>query len=164
MPRLQFRDAEARIAYLAATYYLALPRPSAEVQAMQPLHDTLAANLDHPHAIVEADLTAGQVHRLGEALLGLVNELKQYEMAQGRSAASGFGPAMLRAFPEVVPPAEGGSGEPGAALDLVAEVVVLHRRLDGAIREADAELERQRAEAEAAARAARKPWWKLWSR
>jgi hypothetical protein len=38
----------------------------------------------------------------------------------------------------------------------------MRRRLESAIREAEATLGRERVEAESAALAARKPWWKVW--
>ena len=162
MPLLQLRHAEIRIAYLASTYYVALPRAAVDIDSMAAVREEFAGSLGDPHAAIDLELSARQLHQFGEALLGLINELKQYEMAHGRSAAPGFSQAMLQAFPEVVPAVMGGTGEPGAALDLVADVVAMRRRLDGAIRDAEATLEGERAEAESTALAERKPWWKVW--
>ena len=167
MPLISLQNADARVAYLATVYHLG--RPGSETDAL-----TLER---HPHglgavreamepaierAVVELELSEYQLSRLGEALLGTVNELKQLEMAQGRSAVPGFAETIARLFPAL-------GDEPGAALDLARQAVMLRRRLDAAVGEANAAVEAARErQAEERART-RRPWWqrlarKLWRR
>lgn len=148
--------------YLATVYYLGQPRPQAELAAMAPVRESLEGHLAGGDAErgAELELDAYQLHRLDEALLGVVNELKQFEMAQGRSAVPGFADAIRRLFPAVHPDA---GGEPGAALDLTSEAMALHRRLGPQFREAEAEVARLREEVEQAERD-RPRWWQVWRR
>lgn len=157
---------DTRLVYLAVATYLASPRPAAEVAAMRPLLDALDGHLPAQRtgaeiAGVRLDLAPHQAVRLGDALYALINELKQFEVAAGRSAAPGFSEAVLRTFPEAHPD---GGGEPGAALDLVAEAMALRRRLEPALREAATALREERETAAAVARAAGRRWWKVWRR
>lgn len=163
MPHLRLQPRDARIAYLATVYHLG--RPGSEPDASIPgrehfgltqVHEALEAALAQPE--VALDLSDFQLQRLGEALLGTVNELKQIGMSEGRSVVPDFSATLARLFPET------GPDEPGAALDLVVHVMALRRRMDGAIREAVAVLADERARLEAAADAARQPWWKVWAR
>ena len=97
------------------------------------------------------DLTAYQLTRLGAALHGTVNELKQFGMADRRSAVPGFAEAFGQLFPDA---AEGLD-----ALDLVPEAVGLRRRFADAVRDAEAEVEAAREAAEAEAERQRRGRW-----
>jgi hypothetical protein len=161
MPDLRLARRDARIAYLATVYHLG--RPGAEPDALagreelglRAVHEALGDALDATEVVVA--LSDYQLHRLGEALLGTANELKQIEMAEGRSVVPGFSATLVRLFPEA------GPEQPGGALELVTHVIALRRRLDRAIRDAAAAMAEQRARiAEAAAQ--RRPWWKVWGR
>src|SRR5688572_7140763 len=140
VPRIQLDDHDARIVYLATVYHLG--RPGSEVDAstlehhdrgLGPLREALEPAIGQPG--IEVELSDYQLHRLGEALLGVVNELKQYEMSMGRSAVPSFSETVQRLFRDVTPE------EPGAALDLVSQAMMLRRRLDTAVRASDAALQ-----------------------
>ena len=162
MPKLSLRDPDARLLYLATVYHLG--RPGSETDAMTlerhdlglgPVHEALAPQMGRE--VVEVEVSPYQVHRIGEALLGIINELKQYEMAHGRSAVPRFEATVRRLFPEV-------STEPGAALELVREAMMLRRRLGGAIAQADQALAEARGEPSARPDGERRPWWRVWRR
>lgn len=159
MPRLQLNNADARIVYLALVYHLG--RPGSEIDALTlerhalglgPVHAALQPQLTR--AAVELELSEYQLHRLGEALLGIINELKQFEMAHGRSAVPGFAEAVRTAFPE--------AAEPGAALDLAQHALMLRRRLDRALCGPGAAAAGGSPAAQP--QPARRPWWRRWGR
>ncbi len=160
MTKLNLRNADGRIVYLAMMYHLG--RPGSETDALTlerhglglgPAREALEPQLEM--AVAEIELSEYQLGRLGVALLGIVNELKQYEIADGRSAVPGFSETMRRLFP-------GTEEEPGAALDLAGQAVMLRRRLDGAVREADAAVEAAREEQAREREGERRPWWRIW--
>lgn len=163
MVMTQFQNRDARIVYLATVYHLG--RPGSETDAITlerhnlglgPVRAAIEPQLDK--AVTTIELSDYQLQRLGEALLGLVNELKQLELAGGRSAVPGFTEALARAFPEVAP------DEPGTALDLVGHAMMLRRRLDAAVRDASVAVQTAREEQARAEEEARRPWWKVWQR
>ena len=153
---------DAHLVALAITYHLGRPGSETDAATLQrhslglgPVLEALDPQLDgHAGELesVEVELSAYQVTRLGAALHGTVNELKQFGMAGGRSAVPGFAEAFARHFPDA---ADGAAVE---AMDLVPDAVGLRRRFDAAIREAEAEVEAAReaalAEAERAQRGA----------
>ena len=162
MPTLSFQNPDGRLVYLAMVYHLG--RPGSEIDAatmerhqfgLGPAREALEPLLEL--AVVEIDLSEYQLSRLGEALLGTVNELKQYEIAQGRSTVPGFVEALQRLFPDV-------PDEPGAALDLAGKAVMLRRRLDAEVRAADAAVQEAREQLARQQEGERKPWWKVWRR
>ena len=162
MTTLHLQSRDARLLSLAVVYHLG--RPGSELdaatlrrheQGLGPLQPVLDAQLDQAETTLE--LSPYQLSRLGEALHGVVNELTQHELSEGRSVVPGFVDALKRLFPEI-------ADQSGAALDLASEVVLLRRRLDDAVRSADVTLQTAR-EAEARAEVGRsKPWWKFWQR
>ncbi len=163
MPSLELRQPEAQLLYLATVYHLG--RPGSEVDALtrQPLEGGLAplhAALEGRLALASSALEVSdfQLGRLAEALLGLVNELKQIGLS-GRSVTPGLFEALSRLYPDVT------AEDPGSALDLSGEATMLRRRLDGAVRLAAASLEAARAdEAATAAVEARPGRWRFWRR
>ncbi len=150
MTTIQLQPADARLAALAVVYHLGRPGSELDAGTLQPhgaglgpLQPAIEGQLGL--AVTTLEVTAYQLSRLGEALHGTVNELKQYELSEGRSVVPGFAGAFARLFPEH-------AAEGGGALDLASQAVLLRRRLDAAVREAAAELEAARAaEAERAA-------------
>lgn len=165
MAVLTLGEQDARIVALAVAYHLG--RPGSETDpdtlrrhdlGLRPVQAALAPQLGHAQATIE--LTPYQLHRLDEALLGLTNELKQYELARRRSAVPGFEVAIARLFPALAPDA---AGDDESALDLVTHVVLLRRRLAAAVADAAAALAAGR-EAVVAATRARRPRWQFWRR
>lgn len=165
MAILTLSSDEARIVYLATVYHLG--RPGAEIAAqgdgvdgldgglgLRSIHDALLPALGQ--ARVEIDLSAYQLGRLGEALLGVSNELRAYGMVEGRSVVPQFSETMTWLYPETVE-------EPGSALDLVERTVMLRRRLDETIEQATAEVAAARDAESERARAERR-WWQVWRR
>lgn len=163
MATFQLHLPDARIVALAIAYHLG--RPGSETSAatlrrhslgLGPVLEALRPRLEAAEgaaAVIELELSAYQVTRLGAALHGAVNELKQFGMAGGRSAVPGFAEAFSRLFPGA------DAADPGPdALDLVPHAVGLRRRLAAAVGEAEAEVEsaREAARAEASAAAARR--------
>jgi hypothetical protein len=162
MTHLQLRNQDARIAYLATVYHLG--RPGSETDpgtlqkhdlGLQPVHDELVPQLDQ--AVVELEVSSYQLLRLGQAIQGVSNELKQYGMAHGRSAVPRFQETMESLFPET-------KEEPGLAMDMVQQTVMLHRRLGGALEEAQREVVQASEAQEPPARGDGRPWWKFWER
>ncbi len=159
MHDLTFRDDDLRLVYLATVYHLGRPGSESDAgtlaphtRGLGPVRDELEPQIGRAVATVE--LSDYQLARLGQALHGVANELKQYEMAQRRSAVPGFSEAMQRLFP--------GEQDPGAALDLVEQAVMLRRRLDGAVAAAESAVEAAREQQAAAARSGRRAWWQVW--
>ncbi|HJM74789.1 MAG TPA: hypothetical protein QGI71_02840 [Dehalococcoidia bacterium] len=159
MHTLTLGDDDLLPLYLAVVYHLG--RPGSEALAMGHPELGLATvreAIDPQLGLASAQVEVGdyQLRRIGLGLHGIVSELKQFGMAQGRSVVPGFSEAVVRLFPD--------AREEGGALDLVQPAIMFRRRLDGAVRQAEAAVEAARiAQAEPAAEQ-RSPWWKLWRR
>jgi hypothetical protein len=170
MPTLQLPDEDARIVALAVAYHLG--RPGSEVDpdtlrrheiGLASVERTLTPQLGSAH--VEIEVSPYQLHRIDEGLLGVTNELKAYEMADRRSVVSGFEAALARLFPALAEDAPDRADDAETALDLVERVVLLRRRLAGAVRGAEAAIAAEReaaTRAAAEARRAQRPWWRFW--
>ena len=169
MTTIRLQPDDARLAALAVVYHLGRPGSELDAATLQP-HEhglgPLQPELDEQlgYAVTSIDVTAYQLSRLGEALHGTVNELKQFELSEGRSVVPGFAEAFARLFPDH-------AAEEGGALDLASQGVMLRRRLDAAVREAAAQLEAARAAEAASARSADAPsggkrsiWRRIWRR
>lgn len=161
MTLLQLREADARVVYLATVYHLG--RPGSELHpdtlqkhdlGLQAVHDAIVPELGR--AVVEVQVSPYQLLRLGEALLGLTNELKQYAVANGRSMVPRFTETLHSLYPET-------ADDPGAAMDLVQHPVMLRNRLAAAIQQAEADIRAARETANAERRAGRR-WWQFWRR
>ena len=113
---------------LALLYHLA--RPGAELDtstgqlAEHGLAEVDAALAEREDAAVSLELTDGQRHRLLEAMLGCVNELRVYHLNGGAaSMVAGFNETARRSFPPI-------AGDPEAALDVAESMLMLRRRLN----------------------------------
>jgi len=157
MTLLQLRDEDARVVYLATVYHLG--RPGSEIDpttlqkhdlGLQSIHDVILPELGQ--AVVEVEVSAYQLTRIGEALLGVTNELKQYAIAGGRSAVPRFADTLHWLYPDT-------KGDPGLAMDLLQHPVMLRNRMAAAIADARAAIEAAAQEAEAQRQAERKGWW-----
>lgn len=159
MHTLTLGDDDLRLVYLAVVYHLGRPGSEAlalgdEGLGLSVVREALEPQLGRASGRIEVG--DYQLTRIGLGLHGIVNELKQYGMAQGRSAVPGFSEAVMRLFPR--------AGEPGGALDLVQPAIMLRRRLDEAVRQAEAAVEAARAAQAESAAERRPPWWKRWRR
>ncbi len=162
MTRLQLRNEDARIVYLATVYHLG--RPGSEVNpetlqkhdlGLQQVHDDMLPLLSQ--AVVEIDVSPFQILKLSQAVEGVTNELKQYGMANGRSAVPRFTETMTWLYPE-------SAEEPGIALDVVTHAVMLNRRLAAAVAEAQRQLDEATASARAEQSARKRSRWRFWER
>lgn len=161
MTLLQLRSEDARVVYLATIYHLG--RPGSETHpdtlqkhdlGLQPIHDELLPRLNQ--AVVEIDASPYQVIKIGEALAGAGNELKQFALANGRSMVPRFTQTVHELYPETVE-------EPSAAMDLVQHPVMLRNRLAYALEQAQREIDEAQSQAQADRRA-QKRWWQVWRR
>ena len=183
MATFHLQPSDARLVYLAVVYHLGRPGSETDPATLRPhelglgpLRDALDAQLGPlregaaPTAeAVALVLSPYQLTRLGTALHGTVNELKQFEMAGGRSAVPGFAAAFARLFPPAASDPAALDHDPvasgPAALDLVPAAVMLRRRLDAAVREAEQQVAAAReAEAPAAAAGGEPPLWRRLAR
>ena len=162
MPLLQLQNADARIASLAVVYHLGRPGSEIDPQtlgdhraSLEPVNEAIRGQLEN--AVVTVELAPWQVQRLGQALLGVSNELRQYGISEGRSVVPGFSEALAEFWPET-------AADPDIASDLVQHAVMLRRRLDTVIGESEAELAAVAAAAEAERHARRGSWWQVWKR
>lgn len=161
MTLLQLRSDDARIVYLATVYHLG--RPGSETHpdtlqkhdlGLQAIHDTVLPRLNQ--AVVEVDASPYQVIRLGEALAGVGNELKQVAISNGRSMVPRFVESMHMLYPETIE-------DPSAAMDLARHPVMLRGRLAYALEQAQREIDEATSQAESERRA-QKRWWQFWRR
>jgi hypothetical protein len=151
---------EAKLVFLAAAYHLARPGSELDPGTKLPVQHGLAevSSALRPqlrHAVASVTLSAHQLERLSAAILGAINELKVYPMLEPRppeegggrrSSVPGFDGTLRHLFPEV-------EADPDGATGLIEPLMVLKRRLDGALRQAKDEEQR-------AAPPRRRRWWR----
>jgi hypothetical protein len=149
---------EARLAFLAVLYHLARPGSEIDRETLTVMQHGLAEVVPQLEEQIEAnsvrlEMSAYQLSRLSEAMLGAINELKAYPMMDAmsggstrpRSTAAGFDEAMRRLFPPAALDAN-------YATRLAEDMLVLWRRMDSAVGQAEAELDAQRRAQEASRR------------
>jgi hypothetical protein len=162
MTLLQLRNEDARVVYLATVYHLGRPGSETDPETLQ-RHDlglrSINAELREglERAVVEIDVSPYQLRRIGEALLGLTNELKQYGIANGYSMVPGFSEALHALYPET-------AEDPGSAMDLVQHPVMLRNRMAQAIEDAERQLEAEQETRATERREQRGRWWQVWRR
>lgn len=160
MTKLSFTNIDGRLAYLAIVYHLGRPGSEIDALTLEP-HELglgparVALEQQIQLAVAEIDLSEYQLSRLGEALLGTINELKQYELSGGRSTVPKFTQTMNELFPNT-------STESGASLDLARQTMMLRRRLDAAVRNADAAVDAAREVQVREHEAKNQRWWSKW--
>ncbi len=129
---------EPRLVYLALVYHLGRPGSELDAATREPsehglrgIEATLAAELDGDAAIVELD--EEQFRKLLSAIYGSVNELRVHHMRGGvASGVPRFTETALTLFPAL-------AGDPDEALELSEAMMMLHRRLERAVRRASDE-------------------------
>jgi len=147
---------EARLACLAVLYHLAQPGSEIDRDTLTVVQHGLAEVVRQFEEQIAANsvrlaLSAYQLNRLGEAMLGAINELKAYPMmdamvsgsSRPRSTAAGFDEALRRLFPQTALDAN-------YATRLAQDTLMLWRRMESGIRQAEAELDAQKRAQEAA--------------
>ena len=154
---------EARLAFLAVLYHLARPGSEIDRDTLTVIQHGLAEVMPQLEEQIDAnsarlELSAYQLSRLSEAMLGAINELKAYPMLdtmsggsrRTRSTAAGFDEALRRLFPPVALDAN-------YATRLAEDMVMLWRRMESAVSQAETEMDTQRRRAQEATR--RKGFW-----
>ena len=162
MTMLQLRNEDARVVYLATVYHLGRPGSETDPETLQrhdlglrSVHQVLHESLEK--AVVEVDVSPYQLTRIGEALLGTANELKQFGIASGQSMVPGFAETLHQLYPET-------RDDPGIAMDLAQHPVMLRNRMSQAIEDAERQVEEAREEQVRQRREQRGAWWQFWKR
>ena len=154
---------EARLAFLAVIYHLARPGSEIDRDTLTVIEHGLAEVMPQLEEQINAnsarlELSAYQLSRLGEAMLGAINELKAYPMldtmsggsSRPRSAAAGFDEAMRRLFPP-------SALDANYATRLAEDMLMLLRRMESGVSQAETAMDTERRRAKEATR--RKGFW-----
>jgi len=154
---------EARLAFLAVLHHLARPGSEIDRDTLTVIEHGLAEVMPQLEEQINAnsarlELSAYQLSRLGEAMMGAINELKAYPLldtmsggsSRPRSAAAGFDEAMRRLFPP-------SALDPNYATRLAEDMLMLWRRMEGGVSQAETEMDTQQRRAKEATR--RKGFW-----
>lgn len=135
---LELTHDEPRLVYLALVYHLGRPGSELDSATMKPMEHGLreikvglGGQLESESAIVELDEV--QYRRLLSAIYGCVNELRIYHMRNGAESTSPRFTETARAlFPDIAADTDG-------ALDVAEAMMMLHRRIERAVRRANEE-------------------------
>ena len=130
---LKLTHDEPRLVYLALVYHLGRPGSELDPATKQPgahglreLKTALGNDVANESAIIELD--AEQLRKLLSAIYGSVNELRVHHMRGGAtSTVARFSETATTLFPEM-------AADPDAALDLAEAMMMLHRRIERAVR------------------------------
>ena len=149
---------EARLAFLAVLYHVARPGSEIDRDTLTIVQHGLAEIVPQLEEQINAnsarlELSAYQLTRLSEAMLGAINELKAYPMMDAMSGASGrprsiavgFDEAMRRLFPPAALDAN-------YATHLAEDMLMLWRRMESGVEQAERALDAQRRNQEATRR------------
>jgi len=133
---LKLTHDEPRLVELALVYHLARPGSELDPETRMPaahglaeVHAALEGQLQQAGAIIELD--ESQFRRLLSAIYGSVNELRVLHMRGGASGAvPGFAERASALFPQI-------ARDPDQALDIAEAMMMLHRRMERAVSEAN---------------------------
>jgi hypothetical protein len=134
---LKLTHDEPKLVYLALVYHLG--RPGSELDrgtklpvehGLRQVKVALGGELERAEAIVELD--DARFKQLLSAIYGSINELRVYHMrSRGSSGIPRFTETAESLFPQIM-------DEPENALTLAEAMMMLHRRMDRAVRSAAA--------------------------
>ena len=138
MIALKLTHDEPKLVYLALVYHLGRPGSELDADTKQPLEQGLRAvktalgnELSAESAVIQLDERGYQ--RLLSAIYGTVNELRVHHLREGATSTVGrFTETVTSLFPEL-------ASEPEAALDIAEAMMMLHRRIERAVRTASGE-------------------------
>ena len=151
MIQLSFKSEDIKFAHLATIYSLGSPGNSGEeIERIKEIRDLLKNDIDKATSTIVFSNT--DIIKLGAALNGVINELKQFAIGNGRSMVPGFSQTVQALFPET-------KTNPGFAMDLIESPVKLKQRLSININDAHQEIEQ-------AQKTKKKtdPSWKFWKK
>lgn len=130
---LKLTHDEPKLVYLALVYHLG--RPGSELdpvtklpveRGLRPVKVDLGNHLDDESAIVELD--ERQYERLLSAIYGCVTELRVHHMRDGaHSTVERFTETAASLFPQI-------AADPEEALAIAESMMMLHRRIERAVR------------------------------
>jgi len=130
---LKLTHDEPRLVYLALVYHLG--RPGSELdpatslpgeRGLREVKIALGRELAHESAVIELDTTQSQ--KLLSAIYGCVTELRVHHMRDGApSTVARFTETAVSLFPQI-------RADPEEALAVSQAMVMLHRRMDRALR------------------------------
>ena len=134
---LKLTHDEPRLVYLALVYHLGRPGseldPNTKLPVERGLREVkvaLGKDIESDEAVIELD--DDQFRKLLSAIYGCVNELRVYHMRNGaESTVARFTETARSLFPEI-------ADAPEAALDISEAMMMLHRRMESAVRRAEA--------------------------
>ena len=151
MVQLSFKSDDIKFVHLATIYSLGSPGNSGEeIERIKEIRDLLKNDIDKATSTITVSNT--DIIKLGTALNGVINELKQFAIGNGRSMVPGFSQTVQALFPET-------KTNPGFAMDLIESPVKLKQRLSLNIRDAHQETKQ-------AKKNKKKPEtsWKFWEK
>jgi hypothetical protein len=133
---LKLTHDEPKLVYLALVHHLGRPGSELDPDTRQAgehglriVKVRLGNELASESAIIELDDV--QYRRLLSAVYGSVNELRVHHMRSGEpSTVDRFTETALQLFPAL-------AGDPDVALDLAEAMMMLHRRIQRAVRQVD---------------------------
>ena len=121
MIQLSFKSEDIKFAYLATIYNLGSPGNTLkETNRISEIRDLLKDDIHKATSTIA--LSNAEIIKLGGALNGVINELKQFAIGNGRSMVPDFSNAVELLFPET-------KLDPGIAMDLIESPVKLKQRL-----------------------------------
>ena len=151
MVQLSFKSEDIKFAYLAAIYSLGSPgNTQEEIARIREIRDLLEDDINKATSTIS--FSNSEIIKLGAALNGVINELKQFAISNGQSMVPEFGNAVHVLFPET-------KLEPGIALDLIESPVKLKQQMSVIVSEALQAME-------SAQETVQKPksGWKFWKK
>jgi len=151
MVQLSFKSDDIKFAHLATLYSLGSPGNSGEeIERIKEIRDLLKNDIDKATSTITVSNT--DIIKLGTALNGVINELKQFAIGNGRSMVPGFSQTVQALFPET-------KTNPGFAMDLIESPVKLKQRLSLNISDAHQEAEQAKKNKKKT-----KLSWKFWEK
>jgi hypothetical protein len=133
---LRLSHDEPRLVYLALVYHLARPGSELDPATGEPMEHglrevklALGRDLQAESAVIELD--ASRYRKLLSAIFGSVNELRVMHMRGGTSDVPRFAETAREIFPQL-------AADPEEALALAESMMMLHRRMERAVRAAGA--------------------------
>ena len=151
MIQLSFKSEDIKFAYLATIYNLGSPGNTLEeTNRMSEIRDLLKDDIHKATSTIA--LSNAEIIKLGGALNGVINELKQFAIGNGRSMVPDFSQTVQALFPET-------KTNPSYAMDLIESPVKLKQRLSININDAQQEIEQAQK-----TKKKTEPSWKFWKK
>ena len=152
MTTITIKNEDIRPLFLAVVYALSLPRKTIDRERLVNLQQQLQS--DFSKATCTLNLEPEEILLLGGALNGVINEMKQFAIGEGKSMVESFATSMTICFPDT-------DSDPGLAMDLVALPFGLKNRFQEYLSVAQTEIDTRTQTPDEASEPKNK-WWKIW--